>query len=250
MAGLQAVATASRPGSLRWRAVARPSTAQFALPTAIAAPPVSNTRPPDACPTRVPQPTSATVPLHWAWLPRQPGVPAEAQARGWLSTRLGTSPEAVPLQRDAWRRPQIASPFETCDINWSHSGAGLLVALAEAGVRVGVDLEWQRPRPRALELARRYFSPAEHAWLAAMAEPLARERAFLRLWCAKEAVLKAHGRGIAFGLDRLSFEDGPHGLQLVASHPGLGEPGQWSLREIAPAPGYLGALAWRRTDGA
>nr|WP_255784095.1 4'-phosphopantetheinyl transferase superfamily protein [Lysobacter chinensis] len=190
-------------------------------------------------------PTSAPVSPRWTWLPRQPGVPAELQARGWLSAQLDTPPEALSLQRDAWRRPWIAAPFEARDINWSHSGEGLLVALADSGVRVGVDLEWQRPRPRALMLAERYFAAAEHAWLAGMADPQARERAFLRLWCAKEAVLKAHGRGLAFGLDRLRFEDGPGGLRLVACDPDLGTPAGWQLRELEPAPGYLGALAWR-----
>lgn len=195
------------------------------------------------------EPILPAEPLRWAWLPRQPGVPAEWQARGWLSVQLDTPPEAVPLQRDAWRRPQILAPFHRHDINWSHSGEGLLVALAEPGVRIGVDLEWVRPRPRALALAQRYFTAAENAWLASLADVHARERAFLRLWCAKEAVLKAHGRGLAFGLDRLSFEDGPHGLRLVACDPGLGEPGHWSLREIAPAPGYRGALAWHGPAG-
>ncbi|KAB8186992.1 4'-phosphopantetheinyl transferase family protein [Marilutibacter maris] len=196
------------------------------------------------------QPSPSPVSPRWTWLPRQPGVAAETQARGWLSTQLEAPPETLPLHRDAWRRPQIAAPFQGRDINWSHSGQGLLVALADSGVRVGVDLEWLRPRPRALALAQRYFTAAEHAWLAAIADVRARELAFLRLWCAKEAVLKAHGRGLAFGLDRLSFEDGPAGLRLVACHPDLGMPAHWSLREIQPAPGYRGALAWRWGRGA
>ncbi len=189
--------------------------------------------------------TSPSSPVRWGWLPREAAVPAEAQARAWLAAQLQTSAEALPLRRDAWRRPHIDAPFERHDINWSHSGQGLLVALADGGARVGVDLEWQRPRPRALELAKRYFTPPEHDWLARLADPLAREQAFLRLWCAKEAVLKAHGRGLAFGLDRLAFVDGPEGLRLVECHPDLGAPGDWALQALRPAPGYLGALAWR-----
>jgi len=73
-----------------------------------------------------------------------------------------------------------------------------------------------------------------------------RERAFLRLWCAKEAVLKAHGHGLAFGLHRLEFADIQGRLHLQACDPALGRAEHWSLQEIAPAPGYLGALAWRR----
>src|SRR3546814_6405959 len=58
----------------------------------------------------------------------------------------------------------------------------------------GIDLERQRPRARALEIAERYFSADEAAALAAL--PAAdRSVAFLELWTAKEAVLKALGRG-------------------------------------------------------
>ncbi|WP_343064730.1 4'-phosphopantetheinyl transferase family protein [Marilutibacter spongiae] len=188
---------------------------------------------------------AAAPPVRWHWLPRRGEVAAEAQARDWLAGQLQVPAEQLQLRRDTWRRPRIEAPFERHDVNWSHSGQGLLVALAEGGGRVGVDLEWERPRPRALELAKRYFTALEHAWLAAMADPLAREQAFLRLWCAKEAVLKAHGRGLAFGLDRLAFVDGPAGLRLVECDPALGHPDAWTLQALQPAPGYLGALAWR-----
>ena len=83
------------------------------------------------------------------------------------------------------------------------------------------------------------------AWLHAAPSAAVRDHAFLRLWCAKEAVLKAHGHGISFGLDRLRFEDEGGGLRLVACDPALGAPEDWSLQELQPAPDYLGALAWR-----
>src|SRR3546814_6516543 len=65
--------------------------------------------------------------------------------------------------------------------------------------RSGADLELLRPRPRALALAERFFVRSETGALLALPAE-AREAAFVRLWCAKEAVLKAHGRGLAFGL--------------------------------------------------
>src|SRR3546814_11324671 len=68
--------------------------------------------------------------------------------------------------------------------------------------RSGADLELLRPRPRALALAERFFVRSETGALLALPAE-AREAAFVRLWCAKEAVLKAHGRGLAFG-DRKS----------------------------------------------
>jgi len=178
----------------------------------------------------------------WTWLPRdRSGSAAEPRVRDWLGVQLDCPAARLPITRDPRGRPQLGRPFSDWDCNWSHSGDGLLVVLGRR-LRVGADLEWPRPRPRALELARRFFHASEAGWLAGHGET---ERAFLRLWCAKEAVLKAHGHGLSFGLDRVVFTDSADGLRLQACDPALGAPADWTVRELVPAAGYLGALAWR-----
>jgi 4'-phosphopantetheinyl transferase len=181
------------------------------------------------------------LPVAAAVLEHRAPAAAEPVARAWLADALGLAPDALALGRDARGRPYLPGGGAR-DCNWSHSGERLLVGLASAG-RVGVDLERLRPRPRALELARRFFAPAEADALAAL-PPEAREAAFVRLWCAKEAVLKAHGHGLSFGLHRLEFtlDDTP---RLLACDPALGGPTQWTLRLWTPEPGYVAALAWR-----
>ena len=87
------------------------------------------------------------------------------------------------------------------------------------------------------------YTPAEAAALAAMPDAL-REAAFVRLWCAKEAVLKAHGQGLSFGLHRLEFAERGDALALVDCDAALGQPQDWSLHAFEPAPGYLATLAW------
>lgn len=189
---------------------------------------------------------------HWRFGPVQvqalahvPGQPGEPQVRDLLADWLGNPGTAPPLVRDGWGRPRLQAPYADHDTGWSHSGERLLLALGR-DVVLGVDLERSRPRPRALELAARYFAPAEAARLRALA-PAQREPAFLRLWCAKEALLKAHGRGLAFGLHRLEFGADGDGapLRLLACDPELGRPADWRLHEWTPQPGYLAALAWR-----
>jgi 4'-phosphopantetheinyl transferase len=181
--------------------------------------------------------------LRCAWRTHAGGLPAEDQARAWLGGLLGCSPDAVPLHRDARGRPRLVGDAAGCDASWSHSGDRLLLAFGRA-LQLGVDLERERPRPRALALARRFFARAEADWLATLHGP-ARESAFVRLWCAKEAVLKAHGRGLAFGLQRLRFAERGNMLFLADCDAALGAPGDWSLREWSPQPGYRAALAWR-----
>jgi 4'-phosphopantetheinyl transferase len=161
-----------------------------------------------------------------------------------MAQALGVAEEALPLSRDERGRPQLVGGMAGWDCNWSHSGEGLLVALGR-GVQIGIDLERVRPRARALELAARFFTAPELDWLHAAPSTATRDHAFLRLWCAKEAVLKAHGHGISFGLHRLRFVEERATLRLAECDPALGEPSQWHLQELQPAPDYLGALAWR-----
>ncbi|MEO6365914.1 MAG: 4'-phosphopantetheinyl transferase superfamily protein [Luteimonas sp.] len=182
-------------------------------------------------------------PLHCRWRPHVRGQAAEPLVRAWLAGQLRCAEDAVPLQRSPRGRPQLGAPFADVDASWSHSGDGLLMAWGR-GLRLGVDVEQMRPRPRALDLSARYFTAVETQWLAARTGH-AREEAFIRLWCAKEAVLKAHGHGLAFGLDRLAFAETADGLVLRECDAALGEARAWSLIEFVPVNGYRAALAWR-----
>ncbi len=177
-------------------------------------------------------------------MPRDHDRRAEAQVREWLAARTGIAAADLPLLRDAHDRPHLAGDLQGHDINWSHSGDGLLVAFG-TGIIVGVDLEWPHARRKAAGIARRYFTAHEQAWLESQADAASHDHAFHRLWCAKEAVLKAHGQGLSFGLDRLWFAEVDGTLQLDHADPELGDATSWHLREWSPASGYLAALAWR-----
>jgi 4'-phosphopantetheinyl transferase len=182
--------------------------------------------------------------LRWSWRAHGHGTPTDPVAKAWLAESLGVEPETLNLGREPRGRPRLGPPQAGFDCSWSHSGDGLLIALGD-GVQLGVDCERVRPRPRALDLARRYFTWPEHEWLASFNAGMARDLAFLRLWCAKEAVLKAHGHGLSFGLEKLRFAEDGGTLALVECDAGLGAARDWSLHEFVPAPGYVAALAWR-----
>lgn len=172
---------------------------------------------------------------------RQRGEPT---ARTVLGPALGLAPSALPIERDDCGRPHLRGALEGHDIGWSHSGDALLIALGDA-VELGVDVEQLRPRPRAMDIAQRFFHADEADWLRAQ-EEAQRDFAFFRLWCAKEAVLKAHGQGVSFGMDRLVFADRAGKLMLDRCDAALGQANDWSLDDWAPKPGYHAALAWRR----
>jgi len=162
--------------------------------------------------------------------------------RALLASYLGCAPEQVCLVEAEHGRPELAAAHaSTLSFNWSHSGERAVVTVGYA-LRPGIDIERLRPRPRALEIAERYFDPEEARWLQAMDNGL-RDQAFLELWTAKEAVLKALGRGLAFGLHRLRIlmqRDRVHLRWLD------GDDAQaWQLHPLALDRAHVGAVAWR-----
>jgi 4'-phosphopantetheinyl transferase len=167
-----------------------------------------------------------------------------------LAAYLGTAASEVALIPGPHGKPGLAGrqsrrrQARELEFNWSHSGDTALVALAW-GRPVGVDIERLGRGMRALELARRFFDPAEGDALETLAMS-ERDSAFTGLWCAKEAVLKAAGEGLSFGLARLVFAPHPRrGWELDRLDPALGGGNEWQIIGFDPAPGYRGALAWR-----
>jgi 4'-phosphopantetheinyl transferase len=162
--------------------------------------------------------------------------------RSVLGAYLGIEAQHVTLVNGEHGRPALAEAHDpSLGFNWSHSGNHALIAVAR-WITPGIDLEQRRVRPRALEIARRYFSDEETQALTAL-PATARDAAFLDLWTAKEAVLKALGRGLAFGLDRLSIASAAD--RLILQRLEGDDAGAWQLQRLAIDPTLVAALAWR-----
>jgi 4'-phosphopantetheinyl transferase len=165
-----------------------------------------------------------------------------ALLRRVLAAYLGVHADDIVLTDGEHGRPSLAPTLaQSVGFNWSHSGEHALIAVGRH-VTPGIDVERRRDRPRGLEIAQRYFTREESDALGALPEQQ-RHAAFLELWTAKEAVLKAVGRGIAFGLDRLNIVGTSDDLTLDRLD---GEDvGHWQLRRLTLEPDLVGALAWR-----
>jgi 4'-phosphopantetheinyl transferase len=180
--------------------------------------------------------------LHLHWLARAPGERSAGGLRQVLAGYLGDTALDARIDVGAHGRPELAPPHAALRFSLSHCGPWLLVAVA-VGVQPGVDLEATRPRPNAARLARRYFDADEAAELLAL-PAAARELRFYQGWTAREAVLKAVGRGLAFGLGRLRIgvdADGALRLRRLAGD----DPAAWQLQALSAPAGHLAALAWR-----
>jgi 4'-phosphopantetheinyl transferase len=154
-----------------------------------------------------------------------------AALRRLLAAESATTPTRVALTVDRFGKPQAAAAPA---FNLAHSGAYVLIALADAAV--GVDLEQSRPLPDAAALAQRVMTAAEYrAWQRLAAAE--RSAVLLQLWVAKEALLKCDGRGLTH--DPAALQVGlAGGARRVALD------GQPLLLQPLPAPqGYLAACA-------
>jgi len=166
----------------------------------------------------------------------------------WLRQRLATHVESnaddLTLRRGAHGKPYLEAPL-ALEFNLSHTRGATLLGLSRSQA-LGVDIETRHRSRPVLDLARRYFAETEAAALASL-DPGSRQAAFLQLWSCKEAVVKALGRGIGFGLARVAFaldEAGaPTHMNVIDTS--AGSLAQWQIVGLAPAAGHTGAAAWQ-----
>jgi 4'-phosphopantetheinyl transferase len=110
-----------------------------------------------------------------------------------LGIALDLPPREVPIVLSETGKPLLSGPYDTLHFNLSHCDGLALVALSNDGP-VGIDLE---PIARAIDLLdceNAFCHPDE---IAALPEKTSeRAHQLLRIWTAKEAMLKALGTGL------------------------------------------------------
>ncbi len=183
------------------------------------------------------------------WLIEQPAtltsraLSAFAHAEAGRLLRAYSGAESPPaLARDGYGKPYVLDAGYP-HFNLSHGGRLLALAFSRA-CPVGIDVEALQRRHASLDLATRFFT-AQEAHALGTLELADRQAAFVHLWSCKEAVLKALGRGLAFGLDRLRFEldaCGPRALVEIADDAGSLD--DWQVCRFDAGADHAGALAW------
>ncbi len=148
------------------------------------------------------------------WRELLPALPQERQTRalacrldadgarvagaGWL-LQYALEQAGIPagqqrFTKNPWGKPLLEGR-ETPQFSLSHAGNWAVCAVSDCPV--GVDAELPRC---TLEIARRRFHPQEAQWLAQL-PTLCQPEALNRMWTAKEAFVKALGRGLTVPLD-------------------------------------------------
>lgn len=180
-------------------------------------------------------------------------IAARGILRSILAEYLHTNPELIKFTYTPQGKPYLANNNKKSSVeyknviqfNLSHSQGLALYAIA-VDRPLGIDLEYCRPLPNALALAKRWFLPSEYQELLPQSNRVSQceqEKTFFRLWTAKEAYLKATGVGLR-DLATVEITITPEdSLQFKAINGSRELAQEWSLLELNPAPNYVGALA-------
>jgi phosphopantetheinyl transferase len=126
-------------------------------------------------------------------------LPAGLQRDGWLARRRlarqlvaearGVNPADVSVAKNIRGRPVLERAGLGFHLSFAAREALALIGIADRPI--GIDLEIEAPN---LVIPFNVLREDERAWLAAQPEAL-RACGFLRIWTAKEAIVKAVGQG-------------------------------------------------------
>jgi 4'-phosphopantetheinyl transferase len=171
-------------------------------------------------------------------------------ARGLLRNLLGRyllrDPRSLRFQYNPYGKPTLtkegSGDNDVLSFNVTHAHGMALYAMAW-GRDIGIDLERIRVDVAWEEIAAQFFSPYEVSRLRALPHAI-QHKAFFACWTRKEAYLKARGIGLSLALSQFDVSVTPG---LPAALLGTREEDQdisrWSLYDLFPGSGFVGALA-------
>ena len=171
-------------------------------------------------------------------------IQAHGVVRRILSIYCDADPATLTFARNHHGKPYLIARANRPNLQFSVSHSSNCCMLA---VRfdhpIGIDVEKVRDLPRAIDIVRSYFTPAESKALSAL-QGMAQRDAFFALWTHKEATVKGLGISLAAHLGRIEFDLDPiGGLRLVAWDGDQSVARKWSIVRLDPQPGYVAAVA-------
>jgi len=157
-----------------------------------------------------------------------------------LSNYTGLNPKELVFGKNPFGKPFLCNPVnsEIC-FNLTHSGNLLLFAIGkEKGV--GIDVEKIEEKIDIKGISTLVFSFDEQQTLSRSMDPI---QDFYALWTAKEAILKASGRGFSYPINQFSvvMYNGTPKLSFIPEEITGGY--SYSLSSFSPANGYTAAIA-------
>ena len=171
-------------------------------------------------------------------------IAARGALRSVLSRYITIDPSHLRFYYNPYGKPFLAPEFSSYVINFnlSHSSSMAVYAITR-NMEIGVDVERIRSDFEYEEIAKRFFSVNEVAVLRTIPAEKKLE-AFYNCWTRKEAYIKARGKGLSLPLDSFDVSFAPcEPPMLLITKDEPQERSLWTLLDLKPGPGYMGALA-------
>ena len=154
-----------------------------------------------------------------------------------LANYLGIDPEFIEFKKGLHGKPELSG--QPWFFNISHSADRLLIAVS-AFSEVGVDIELLKERGNLSFVVKRCFSSEERQYWLDLSDDN-KLQFFYRFWVAKEAFVKAVGRGLALGMANCVLRlPSLNGFISVPDVYGVAE--GWSLNYLNIDAAYLAAV--------
>lgn len=171
-----------------------------------------------------------------------------ALVRTVMSRYVPIDPRDWVFSTNAYGCPEIANAEGReafLSFNISHTES-LIVLGVTTRRALGVDVENFRAREVSIEIADRYFAPAEVAALNNVPRQQQQYR-FFEYWTFKESYIKARRMGLSLPLDKFSFHY-PHdrGLEIAIDAELADDAARWQFWQFQPTPEYLVAICAER----
>lgn len=123
------------------------------------------------------------------------------------------------LEKDRKGKPYFPGHPETF-VSITDSRDYWMIAFAD--FPVGIDLQKRQIRGSQVNLAKRFFHPAETEWILEPSDEKERDFRFFRVWAAKEAYVKFTGQGIDSAFSDFSVISAGKSDEEIFRSPGLG----------------------------
>lgn len=133
-------------------------------------------------------------------------VLARGLLRQVIGRELNVAPDALRFDHSSTGRPRVRAPSKGMDLRFSvsHADAWGLLGITR-GQAIGVDVERLRSDLPVHRLAERFFTRRESTRLRHSPKDR-RIEDFIRMWTAKEALIKAHGETVPQALRRYELD--------------------------------------------
>lgn len=161
-------------------------------------------------------------------------IAAHTLKRLVLAVATDTEPQLLQFRTNEFGKPELTGG-DVISFNISHTQGMVAIACSRTGA-IGVDVECLKDLALDMLWMKQVFTDDEVQAIRNAPDSI---RVLLRFWTAKEAVMKADGKGMSLPINEIKIAD------KFAISPGA----LWQLRQYYPSPSHVLTLACKGSSG-